>query len=48
MVLGGVAGKYEIACAELCGRNHFTMRAFLNVHTVEAYAAWVSQTWGDN
>ena len=43
-----VAGRFEIACAELCGPNHFTMRAFLNVHTPEEYAAWVSETWGDN
>ncbi len=43
-----VAGKYEIACAELCGPNHFTMRGFLNVHTADEYAAWVAETWGDN
>ncbi|MBT7099896.1 cytochrome c oxidase subunit II, partial [Candidatus Poribacteria bacterium] len=43
-----VAGQYEIACAELCGPNHYTMRGFLNVHTADEYAAWVGETWGDN
>lgn len=43
-----VSGVYEIACAELCGPNHYTMRGFLNVHTADEYQAWVSETWGDN
>jgi cytochrome c oxidase subunit 2 len=29
------AGKYEIACAELCGMNHYKMRAFLVVDPSE-------------
>jgi cytochrome c oxidase subunit 2 len=29
------AGEYEIACAELCGANHYKMRAFLTVHANE-------------
>ena len=29
------AGKYEIACAELCGMNHYKMRAFLVVDATE-------------
>jgi cytochrome c oxidase subunit 2 len=28
-------GEYEIACAELCGANHYKMRAFLTVHANE-------------
>ena len=39
---------YEIACAELCGPNHYTMRGYLNVHTADEYQSWVSETWGDN
>jgi cytochrome c oxidase subunit 2 len=31
-----VAGEYEIACAELCGLNHFAMRGFLTVHEDQA------------
>jgi cytochrome c oxidase subunit II len=31
-----VAGQYEIACAELCGLNHFAMRGFLTVDEDQA------------
>lgn len=30
------AGEFEIACAELCGLNHFAMRGFLTVHEDQA------------
>jgi len=33
-------GRYEIACAELCGAAHTQMRAELVVETPENYAAW--------
>ncbi len=39
------AGRYEIACAELCGYAHYTMRGFLTVHPVGNYAAWVKAQW---
>jgi len=39
------AGKYEIACAELCGFGHSNMRGWLTVHTPEDYAAWLQATW---
>lgn len=29
-------GEFEIACAELCGLNHFAMRGFLTVHEDQA------------
>ncbi len=38
-------GKYEVACAELCGYGHYTMRAFLTIHSPEEYAAWVKEQW---
>jgi cytochrome c oxidase subunit 2 len=38
-------GRYEIACAELCGYGHYTMRGFLNVHTEEEYQQWVEENW---
>jgi cytochrome c oxidase subunit 2 len=38
-------GQYEIACAELCGYGHYTMRGFLFVHTEEEYAQWVAEQW---
>ncbi|MFQ5824814.1 MAG: cytochrome c oxidase subunit II [bacterium] len=36
-------GKYEIACAELCGYGHYTMRGFLYVHSENEYAKWVKE-----
>jgi cytochrome c oxidase subunit 2 len=31
---------YEIACAQLCGIGHATMRGFVTVETPEAFQAW--------
>ena len=31
-----VAGEFEIACAELCGLNHFTMKGMVTVHEDQA------------
>jgi cytochrome c oxidase subunit 2 len=38
-------GEYEIACAELCGFGHYTMRGLLTVHTPEDYRQWVAAQW---
>jgi cytochrome c oxidase subunit 2 len=38
-------GEFEIACAELCGYGHYTMRGFLYVHTDEEYAGWLHEHW---
>ncbi len=38
-------GEYEIACAELCGYGHYTMRGFLFVHSSEDYANWLAERW---
>lgn len=38
-------GRYEIACAELCGISHYTMRAFLVVHTADEYRDWIEEKW---
>jgi cytochrome c oxidase subunit II len=35
-------GIYEIACAELCGMGHNTMRAFLYVDPPAVYDAWLT------
>ena len=35
-------GRYELACAELCGFGHTTMKAAVIVHTPEAFAAWMA------
>jgi cytochrome c oxidase subunit 2 len=36
-------GKYEIACAELCGMDHAGMRGTLVVHDDASWAAWVKE-----
>ncbi len=38
-------GTYEIACAELCGYGHYTMRGFLHVMTPEAFDQWTQARW---
>ena len=38
-------GRYEIACAELCGFGHYNMRAFLTVHEPADYQRWVETRW---
>ncbi len=38
-------GEYEIACAELCGYGHYTMRGFLFVHDEASYANWLQTHW---
>ena len=41
------AGKFEIACAELCGLGHYRMRAFLTVEkTEQEFNNWVKATAG--
>jgi cytochrome c oxidase subunit 2 len=36
-------GRYEIACAELCGFGHYNMRGFLIVHEADDYQQWLRQ-----
>jgi cytochrome c oxidase subunit 2 len=36
-------GKYEIACAELCGMFHYRMRSFLDVLTEEQFQSWLKE-----
>jgi len=33
--------NYEIACAQLCGNSHYSMRGFLTVDTDEEYQEWL-------
>ena len=40
-------GIYEIACAELCGLGHYTMRAFLHVDPPAAYEQWLKAEMDD-
>jgi len=33
--------NYEIACAQLCGNSHYSMRGFLTIDTPQEYQAWL-------
>lgn len=35
-------GRFEVACAELCGFGHTTMKATMVVHTPEDFAVWLT------
>ncbi len=39
-------GRYEIACAELCGLGHYKMNAVLVVETPEEFARWLGAQVG--
>jgi len=32
---------YEIACAQLCGNQHYTMKGFMTIHSEEEYHDWI-------
>jgi len=36
-------GRFELACAELCGLGHYRMRAFVTVHTEDDYRQWLAE-----
>jgi cytochrome c oxidase subunit 2 len=36
-------GEYEIACAELCGLQHYKMRGFLMVMSDQEFEAWLKE-----
>ncbi|HEY0654769.1 MAG TPA: cytochrome c oxidase subunit II transmembrane domain-containing protein [Chryseosolibacter sp.] len=38
--LGNQNFNYELACTEICGRGHFSMRMPVVVHEVEEFEAW--------
>ena len=40
-------GDYEILCAELCGKGHYTMRGFVDIVGQEDFDAWLAAqpTW---
>ncbi|MGB0715561.1 MAG: cytochrome c oxidase subunit II [Phycisphaerae bacterium] len=36
-------GNYEVACAQLCGNNHYSMRALMTIHADDAeYEQWLA------
>lgn len=36
-------GKWEIACAQLCGIGHYRMKGFITVHRQPDFDAWMAQ-----
>ncbi|MFN4767506.1 MAG: hypothetical protein ACK5IF_05410, partial [Ignavibacteria bacterium] len=42
---GTKAGRYEIACAELCGSGHYNMRGLLIMDSQQDYDAWLDQQY---
>ncbi len=41
-------GKYEIACAELCGAGHYKMRGEVEVLSQKNYQEWLQQVSGNS
>lgn len=41
------AGRFEIACAQHCGTNHYKMRAWLTVMSKEDFALWLKEAGAD-
>jgi cytochrome c oxidase subunit 2 len=40
--LGNPGFQYEIACAQLCGIGHASMRGFLTIHPAGAFENWLA------
>jgi cytochrome c oxidase subunit 2 len=38
-----VAGKSEIACAQLCGLGHYRMRGYLEIHEPGGFEKWLEE-----
>jgi cytochrome c oxidase subunit 2 len=35
------AGRYEVACAELCGLGHYKMKSFMDVVSQDEFDRWL-------
>ena len=35
--------EYELACAELCGKGHYSMKKIVRIVTVDEYKAWLKE-----
>jgi heme/copper-type cytochrome/quinol oxidase subunit 2 len=40
-------GKWDVACAELCGNNHTTMKSVIEVVSQADWDAWVREKSGE-
>jgi cytochrome c oxidase subunit 2 len=43
-----IAGRYEIACAQHCGVNHYKMRGLLHARTEPDYRDWLARAETDS
>ena len=41
--VGDPTRNFEIACAQLCGLNHYTMKGFVTVETEDEFQAWLQK-----
>ena len=39
----GEVGNYEISCAQLCGNNHYSMKALMAVEDQATFDAWYAK-----
>ena len=46
-VAEGKTGHFEVGCAQLCGNNHYTMKADLYVDSAEDFASWLAEMSSD-
>jgi cytochrome c oxidase subunit 2 len=40
---GDASFGYQIACAQLCGNSHYSMRGFMTIQTQEEFDAWMAE-----
>jgi cytochrome c oxidase subunit 2 len=40
-------GSFELACAELCGWGHYTMRGRLTVESPEEFGRWLDEQYAE-
>ena len=39
--VGNPEFTYEIACAQLCGLGHYSMRGYVTIHSQDDFDAWM-------
>jgi len=39
----GTEGNFEVACAQLCGNNHYNMKALMVIESEEKFNAWLEK-----
>jgi cytochrome c oxidase subunit 2 len=39
-------GKFQVACAQLCGNNHYNMKADMTIYSAEEFESWYADRAG--